>query len=354
MRLISSPMEFGCLFGYSSQPKYPKFPLFRCFHIMTVKALYIMSSPRGGSTLVSLVLGQHASTVNLGEVCFIPKLLSLKELCTCGQELGQCSEWGKVFSRLESETGVDMRTRPYGLHLDDAMKWKDGTGKADHQRQTRTRVAIARFRAAADSLGLALPASLGGSWATLPSVKVGVHNTMKLYTAAAQEWNSRLVVDASKLPRKAVHLYRAFPEEVRILHLTRDGRGVSASRMGENMSFERAAERWHHYHNLTTQLLDKWVNPAHRFSMQYEAFTSEPEKWTRQLCDWLGMDFSPSMLQFEKDEVFHSAGGNPTRFKLAEEGIRPTDDRWRSRLTDEDIARFNAIAGPLNQRLGYQ
>ncbi|MGB3619972.1 sulfotransferase [Ketobacter sp. MCCC 1A13808] len=320
---------------------------------MTVKALYIMSSPRGGSTLVSLVLGQHAKTVNLGEVCFIPKLLSLDEMCTCGQQLNQCGEWAKVFTRLAAASGVDMRAKPYGLHLDDAMKWKDGSGKIDHQRQTKARVAIARWRVAADSVGLALPPFLGGSWVTPPSIKDGVNNTMKLYTAAAEEWNSDLVVDASKLPRKAVHLYRAFPDEVRILHLTRDGRGVSASRMG-HMPFERAAERWHHYHQLTTQLLGKWVDPAHRFSMQYEAFTSEPEKWTSQLCEWLNIEYDPNMLQFSNDSVYHSAGGNPTRFKLAEEGIRPTDDQWRSRLTADHIARFDAVAGQLNHQLGYQ
>jgi len=320
---------------------------------MAVKALYIMSSPRGGSTLVSLVLGQHSKVVNLGEVCFIPKLLSLAEQCTCGAELRQCEEWGKVFARLARTTGVDMRSSPYGLHLDDAMKWKDGSGKVDHQYQSKKRMLISKWRSAADTTALALPSALGGSWATLPSIKEGVNNTMALYTAAAEEWNANLVVDASKLPRKAVHLYRAFPDEVRILHLTRDGRGVSASRMG-HMPFSRAAERWHHYHKITKDLLNKWVAPEHQFAMQYEAFTSEPEKWMRDLCAWLGMDFQPEMLQFSVNDIIHSAGGNPTRFQLAEEGIRPTDDRWRSKLGEKEMAEFETVAGPLNRSLGYQ
>lgn len=320
---------------------------------MTVKALYIMSSPRGGSTLTSLTLGQHPKIVNLGEVCFIPKLLSLDELCTCGSQLNQCSEWGEVFAKLAEKTGVDMRQSPYGLHLDDAMKWKGGTGKIDHQRQTKTRKIIAKYRSALDVAGLALPTALGGRWATIPSIKEGVQNTMALFTAAAEQWDAEIVVDASKLPRKAVHLYREFPEQVRILHLTRDGRGVSASRMN-HMPFEKSTERWHHYHQVTKQLLGKWVAPEHQFAMQYEAFTSDPEQWTKDLCNWLEIDYTPTMLQFNTEDVFHSAGGNPTRFKLAEEGIRPTDDRWRTKLSQEQIDQFESSAGELNRSLGYQ
>jgi len=312
-----------------------------------------MSSPRGGSTLVSLVLGQHSKIANLGEVSFIPKLLALGELCTCSQSIRDCDEWGKVFNELASTTGVDMRATPYGLHLDDAMKWKDGSGRIDHRHQTYERMAIARVRGAIDTIGLALPQAMGGAWATPPSIKNGVKKTMLLYSAASNAWRKGLVIDASKLPRKAIHLYRAFPDEVRILHLTRDGRGVCASRM-THMPFERAARRWRHYHTITARLLDRWVDPAHRFSLRYEDFTRDPEQWLILLCNWLGIEFEQHMLAFDKNGVIHSAGGNPTRFKLSEEGIRPTDDRWRTKLSAENIAQFEALAGSLNRQLGYR
>ncbi|MEE9491833.1 MAG: sulfotransferase [Gammaproteobacteria bacterium] len=320
---------------------------------MPVKTLYIMSSPRGGSTLLSLVLGQHPRIANLGEVCYIPKLLSLGEHCTCGSELRECSEWGRVFADLASRTGVDMRLTPYGLHLDDAMKWKDGTGKVDHKYQSRKRVALARFRGAMDTIGLDIPRPIGGAWLTLPSLKEGARNTMRLFSSAANVWDKDVIVDASKLPRKAVHLYREFPDDVRILHLTRDGRGVSASRMTQNMPFERAVKRWKHYHSLTKKLLDKWVDPAHYYSMKYEEFTTDPELHMQELCQWLGVPYDKQMLEFGQDTVMHSAGGNPTRFKLADEGIRPMDDRWRTKLTEENIRHFEEIAGGLNRGLGY-
>ncbi|MCU7890871.1 MAG: sulfotransferase [Candidatus Thiodiazotropha sp. (ex Ustalcina ferruginea)] len=283
----------------------------------------------------------------------MPKLLALGEQCTCGSELRECAEWGRVFSELASSTGVDLRVDPYGLYLDDAMKRKDGSGKIDHRRQTIGRVAIARFRGAMDTLGLALPAAIGGAWASLPSVKSGMNNTMMLFSAATKVWNKEMVIDASKLPRKAIHLYRAFPDEVRILHLTRDGRGVCASRMA-HMSFERAAKRWQHYHRITTRLLDRWVDPDRRFFLRYEDFTVDPERWMKQLCAWMGVSFEPQMLVFNSDGITHSAGGNPTRFKLADEGIRPADDNWRSKLSAVNIAQFETLAGSINRQLGYR
>jgi len=320
---------------------------------MTIKTLYIMSSPRGGSTLVSFVLGQHTAIANLGEVSFIPKLLSLGEQCTCGHIIRECDDWKLVFNKLTSTTGVDMRATPYGLHLDDAIKRKDGSGKIDHRHQTAKQIAIARIRGAVDTVGLALPSSIGGAWATLPSVIKGAKNTMMLYNAAAGAWQKNILIDASKLPRKAIHLYRTFPDQVRILHLTRDGRGVSASRMS-HMPFERAANRWRHYHTVTTQLLDKWVSPDHRLLLRYEDFTTNPEQWMKILCTWLDIDFESQMLTFRNNRVTHSAGGNPTRFKLADEGIRPTDERWRNILSAKNIAQFEAIAGDLNRKLGYR
>jgi len=119
-----------------------------------MKAVYIMSSPRGGSTLLSLVLGRHPLISNLGEVSFIPKLLSLDELCTCQEQLNQCPDWAKVFAQIKQNTGADMSSQPYSLHLDDVMKYKSGTGKVDHNHQTKWRMLRSKVRGLLDTLML--------------------------------------------------------------------------------------------------------------------------------------------------------------------------------------------------------
>lgn len=315
--------------------------------------LYIVSSPHGGSTLLSLVLGNHPQAGNLGEVSFIPKLLALGELCTCGTVLRECGHWSNTFGELQRTTGHDMRRTPYKPYLGDALKGKDGSGLIDHQQQTRLRYLYGKMRGAVDTATLlATPRWLGMGATTLPSVRFSVRNTLALYAAAGEAHGQRLIIDASKLPRKAPHLYRADPDRVRILHLVRDGRGVVNSRK-RYMPVARAAERWNHYHRLSAGILDSWVSPEHRLRLSYEDFVGDPPTALKAVFEWLDMDYMDACLEFGEDKVVHSAGGNPARFGLAS-GIKPADERWRTGLTPADLEAFEAEAGALNRQFGYE
>ena len=317
------------------------------------KYLYIVSSPHGGSTLLSLVLGKHPLATNLGEASFIPKLLALHELCTCGVELAACPDWAPVFLQLAERAGCDLRSNPYGLFLGDALKAKEGSGLIDHSYQSRTRFIWGKARGALDTASLlATPAWLGLKALTLPSVRTSIRNTLSLYAAAAEVHNSELIIDASKLPRKAPHLYQQLPEQVRILHLVRDGRGVVASRK-KYMPVDRAAERWNHYHSLTQRILQRWVKPEHRMRLRYEDFVADPQGRLSELWEWLDMQPSAECLQFDAGVIEHSAGGNPARFAL-KDGIKPADERWRSVLNHAEMASFNRSAGALNRDFGYE
>jgi len=288
-----------------------------------MKAVYIMSSPRGGSTLLSLALGRHPDIANLGEVSFIPKLLSLDELCTCQQQLNLCPAWANVFAKLEKAKEINMVSQPYGLHLDDAIKKKWCTGKIDHKHQTLWRKTVSNLRGGLDSTILRYQRVFKKPL-SLPSLKLGAENTIALYQAAADSWNKSVVVDASKLPRKAIHLYKSAPDKVRIIHLTRDSRGVSASRKSR-MGVAFAAERWTYYHALTLRLIGKWVEPEHIMRLKYEDFVNEPDVHLRKLCSWLDIPYSEQILDFTKFVESHSAGGNPARFNFSD-GIRSLDE----------------------------
>lgn len=319
---------------------------------MKSKYVYIVSSPHGGSTLLSLVLGKHPVAENLGEVSFIPKLLALNELCSCGEALGSCPRFGSLFDVFADMTGHDLRRDPYSVFLGDAPKGRFGSGLIDRKQQTRLQYVLSRARGALDTAGLYLtPRRIGANRVTLPSVKASVANTLKLYEATEQAWGCRIVIDASKMPKKAPHLYLADPARVRIIHLTRDGRGVTASRK-RYMPVPKAAERWNHYHRISLTMLERWVAPEHRLRLSYESFVTDPEKTLRDVFGWLDVPYSDDCLKFGSGQPIHSAGGNPGRFEVGG-GIRGIDDRWKTALTDEDLKVFESRAGRLNRALGY-
>ena len=154
-----------------------------------MKFVYIVSSPHGGSTLVSSVLGMHPRAANLGEVSLLPKLLAKAEACTCGQPLVACTAWQPVFELLARRENVDLRTSPYGFFLGDAVKSSIGAGLIDTEHQTRWRMAVARMRGAADTMALlGAPHRAPLRLLTLPSIRAGVDNTLRMSEVAAEAW----------------------------------------------------------------------------------------------------------------------------------------------------------------------
>ena len=221
------------------------------------------------------------------------------------------------------------------------------------KKQTQLRFLAMKIRGALDTISvLHAPQSLGLKNVALPSVSRGVENTLALYETALLVSGMQIVVDASKMPRKAAHLYVASPERVRIIHLTRDGRGVVASRK-KYMDVGHAAERWAHYHELSSRLLERWVPQAHRRRLSYEEFVANPEECLRSISEWLGVDYAEQFLVFDNAEKSHAAGGNPARFEL-DGGIRGVDERWRESLTQDELTTFEKLAGVQNREFGYE
>lgn len=315
-----------------------------------MKILYILSSPRGGSTLLSYMLGRNSGATNLGEVSFLPKLLSLSESCSCGMNLNQCPEWGKVFSLLSAQGQADLRENPYGFFIGEVIK--RGGGKIDTERQTLYRKLLIRTRSVFDRLSLEMP-NLQSDHGTMMSwSKKSADNTYLLYQAVSQSWNRDVIIDASKLNRKGLDLYRRYPDAVRLLHLKRDGRGVSASRKSV-MPVSQAAQQWKKYHQQTLRWTDKWVKPDHIMSMSYEEIVDNPEANLGKICQWLGIEFEPAMIDFNVDIETHFAGGNlPARSNIGS-GIRKADEKWRNTLSEDELASFYKIAGSMNSSFGY-
>jgi len=314
--------------------------------------VYIVSSPHGGSTLLSHVLGKHGAAVNLGEVSFLPKLIALSEPCSCGDPIPECAYWSQVLKVYERKVGVNLLDDPYGVHLGDAPKSKLGSGLIDTEHQSKLRFLLMKARGAADTLSVRYaPRALPLAALSLPSITAGARATLKLFAAAAEHTGSRIVVDASKMPRKAAHLYQAAPAQVRIIHLTRDGRGVVASRK-RYMPVSHAAERWAHYHRLALKTLERWVPEEHRTRFSYEDFVNHPQETLTEIFAWLGADYDAECLTFGEGGPSHAAGGNPARFELSG-GIRPVDERWRRELTAAELDDFEHAAGAQNRAFGY-
>lgn len=165
---------------------------------------------------------------------------------------------------------------------------------------------------------------------------------------------------ADKTPRNVRALPRilsAFPNAV-FVHVVRDGRDVACSlrnhpkvgiRNGKfvpvhnNRPIEECAGRW---------LNDTSLGLAFRghprcFELRYERMITDTENAVRELCEFLGEDYSPQLLVPSGAEA---AANNPD----ADREIRPGSlSRWKRDLTPEERKTFIQVAGELLIATGY-
>lgn len=234
-----------------------------------------------------------------------------------------------------------LRDRPDCLEVYDAsVKWKNP------------------FRVVPEPIELALAL---GSTSVLNILRGCSSNAARRVEIADNSWSvadamsavsgARFVVDSSKSPARLKLLYMRRPEHVRIIQLVRDGRAVSASAMRrQDLSASTAARRWKRDNrNLAVMLRSV---PQHvKLSVRYESVCENPGAELRRVCDFLGLQFEPEMLNLWTRPV-HNIPGNPMLFNRAQQSIRK-DERWRRELSTTDIEAFDRIAGRFNRSLGY-
>jgi hypothetical protein len=171
-----------------------------------------------------------------------------------------------------------------------------------------------------------------------------------LYEAVSAAWNKELIVDSSKNVREAVELFRRHPESVRILLLTRDGRGVYLSRRSSGRDREESVRGWLAYYTRALDLLEKHVPSRARMQLKYEDVAGDPKRAGETLCRFVGLEFQDTMLELD-GVVRHMVNGNDTRFAPGK-GIA-LDERWRRDLQPGELTYFDGRGGRMNAVLGY-
>lgn len=308
--------------------------------------LYICSAARCGSTITDMFLGGHSGVASLGEINFLGKAIKLGEACSCGDPVATCATWQRVYDALLQKTGTDVRNTPYAYRLWDAR----ARVVIDHEHENT--LFHARFLMRRAWLGVRdlLPPAMRSVVPIPPAYEKALHNKMQLFQLLADTWDKRVIVDSSKNPWEAIELVSRWPEQVKVILVTRDGRGVYLSRRSSGFDRGVSVREWMKYYRRAAPMLIKRLPQANLLQMRYEDFASDPEKMGRKLCEFAGIDYEPSMLVLDQGER-HMANGNDTRFS-PQKGIR-LDERWREGLKGEELAYFELHGGPVNRMLGY-
>lgn len=306
--------------------------------------VFICSAGHSGSTLLDLLIGSHSQIASLGEISQLSKNIALNTLCSCGAALKSCEVWTDVLRRVGAKIGVDIVADPYALH----MGYPLASTVVDKAHQTRRYRIQRQLVLGLQYLHLRYGVSIIEP--LLRPVTRGIDNNVCVFEAVRSVLNAEAVVDSSKSYLKAVALYRRHPSRVRILLLTRDGRGVLWSNLKKGISRERALRHWNSTYTRAALLLRRHVPEEHRLQVRYEDLTMDTGGALQVICRFLGLPFEEGMLDFRRKK-HHIVNGN--RMRLSSSSAIKIDVEWKTRLPLEDLQFFEERAGTLNRALGY-
>jgi hypothetical protein len=302
-----------------------------------MKVVYIMGAGRSGSTVLDVVLSNHAAIEGIGELMRLTGHgIADNEYCACGARESDCPFWSEVIQRWQDDAGLG------GIHEYSALQ--------DKVERLLAQAAPGRARQH-HSDDLARYA----------------HQTCALFEAIGSVSRKDIIVDSSKNRARALALANVKGLDVYLIHLVRDVRGVVWSlkkhfarneKAGipseiQSLPVWRASAQWC-YVNLESEWVRRQVPPERSMRLRYEDFVSDPGATLIRIGRFIETDLTQladAVADGALLRVNHTIAGNRLRMKGA---IKLSlDQEWTCKLEKKEKRIVNTIAGALMYRYGY-
>ena len=191
-----------------------------------------------------------------------------------------------------------------------------------------------------------------------PGMPTGQAIAAVFETYAAERGKSRW---GDKTPLYMQHLTlleRLFPD-ARFVHLIRDGRDAALSFLSVPAGI--MTEAWGHPRDAAgfacqwatevraARALGTRVGPGRYLEVRYEALVADAEAELRRVCDFAGLEYDDGMLGY----VGQTDSARKEHQQRLNEPPRVGVRDFRTEMSAEDVAAFEAVAGDLLAELGY-
>ena len=296
------------------------------------RLVYIMGPNYSGSTLLTLLLADHPQIATVGEL----KATSMGDIsiyrCSCGELLTDCSFWSEA-RQLMSQQGKKLVLEDFRTHFRDQKH-------SVIDRLFRTALRGPLFEAVREA-----------GFALLPSARKTrdeiTRQNQALVEIICTLQHAPIFLDDSKEPVRLKFLLTAGIWDIRVIHLIRDGRGVTNSYMRHNKAtMSKAAKEWMHTQfecdRMRRMLGSNLCLPVH-----YENLCREPEKILDAISQFLSLD---PELSTPSTRIKHIMGNQMRLGSLQDIQL---DEKWKQTLSAEDLHIFTTTAGTLNKLHGY-
>lgn len=294
---------------------------------------YIMGPNYSGSTLLTLLLADHQDIATVGEL----KATSMGDIstyrCSCGERLTECSFWNEV-KQLMVKQGQDFAFDNFHTHFRDEKK-------PFTDRLLRAALRSPLFEMARETGFMFLPTARKARQEIIKQNQALIEFICTLQQA-------RTFLDDSKEPIRLKFLQASGCWDIRVIHLIRDGRGVTNSYMRHNKTtMIKAAQEWTHTQQECDRMA-KFLGNNYCLTVHYEDLCHEPEKTLTIIYQFLGL--VPD-IKSAPNRIKHIMGNQMRLGSLQD--IR-LDEKWKQTLSTNDLQIFTDIAGKLNHFHSYK
>ncbi len=279
-----------------------------------IPVIMIVGDGHSGSTLLDLILDSHSKIVGVGELSHYSKYLNSKKgVCSCGSRIVDCSFWQDVF---------------------------DGIDYSKFQRFYRPTVQFL--------LNIKKDFYIGSSKKII-NILENIRIMEKVYSRILIYSKKKIIVDSSKsFDRAEALIHHSNNLDILLVHLVRDGRGVTYSniRIGRSPIF--FIKKWGLV-NLKIEIIKKRNNNIKKIFILYEDFVENPKIVLEYILNQVDLHFEDGMLNF-RDKVHHQPSGNLNlRITTKNKSSRiEKDKKWEKEMSIKDKIVFNFLFGWLN------
>ena len=157
-----------------------------------------------------------------------------------------------------------------------------------------------------------------------------------------------------KTPYYVLHLrtiMEMFPA-AQIIHIIRDGRDCALSMFQRKYDFDvfttyHAARYWKHFVDVG-QKTGPVLGPKVYLEIRYEDLLKNPVATVRKICEFLGEEYSDSMVNFQKSR------DKKSKTPLLAKPIQSANaEKWRRLMRRHQVMIFESVAGITLKRNGY-
>ncbi len=158
-----------------------------------------------------------------------------------------------------------------------------------------------------------------------------------------------------KDPQLTEHIdeLRPFLPDTRFLVIVRDGRGVTNSYMenkwGLGTNVYTGAQRWRR--EVEQQEAFMKEAPERFLYLRYEDLVDDTQGTVRKVCDHLGVDFDPGILDYHKRESYYQVKRENVHTHRKPD--KTLTEKWKRKLSRFQVGVIEAVAGDTLERHGY-